>query len=302
MTKKKLFCFGFGYTCDHLEHYIRTQDDGIEWDIWGTTGNLEKEEIYHDRDISLIIADQDRAIPDIQYLLKDTTHILISASPKNLGCPIFRSYLREIVSLNSLEWIGYLSATSVYGNRYGTWVDETAEIRPTTIRGSHRAKAEDQWMSLFRRYDAPTHLFRLAGIYGPGRSAIESMQVGMGRRIYKEDHVFNRIHVADIVQTLYASMRTPRPSEIYNVADDEPAPSHEVVSEAAELLGMEEPPLVDVEYANLAPMTASFYSDNKRVKNEKIKKDLGVTLQYPTYREGLRACLDHQRNDQGENR
>lgn len=294
MSKKRLFCFGFGYTSDHLETYLRQQDGGQDWDVWGTTGEVEKEEKYMDRDVSLVIADEHRAIPDIATLLKGTTHILISVPPENLGCPIFRSYVRDIVSLDTIEWIGYLSTTAVYGNRYGAWVDESAEVRPTTIRGSRRAKAEEQWMSLFRRYDAPVHIFRLAGIYGVGRSAIDSMNVGMTRRIYKEDHVFNRTHIDDLVQVLHASMHKKNSGAVYNVVDDEPAPSHEVIGEAASLLDMDEPPLVDIEYANLAPITASFYSDNKRVRNDRIKEELGVVLKCPTYREGLRACLDNQ--------
>jgi len=292
---KKLFCFGFGYTCDYLERLLHP--NGVEsteekWEVWGTTSSVEKGERFAERDIHMILQDQEQVMSDIDALLQGTTHLLISVPPKNLGCPIFRSYFRDIARLDSLEWIGYLSTTGVYGNQNGGWVDEKSEVRPSTIRGSRRAKAEEQWLSLVRRYDAPTHLFRLSGIYGEGRSALDSIQAGIARRIYKEGHVFNRIHVEDIAQTLVASMKNPQKGgAIYNVSDDEPAASHEIISEAAEILDVEEPPLVDIEYANLAPMTASFYSDNKRIRNNKIKEELGIELKYPTYREGLRGCV-----------
>lgn len=292
MQQKKLFCFGFGYVCDHLEQLMQKECTDTKWDIWGTTGDEDKEDRFKDRDISLVVQGQDTIISDIRSLLEDTTHLLISVPPKKLGCPIFRSYIREIVNVDTLEWIGYLSSTSVYGDRNGAWVTEDSESRPTTIRGSRRNKAEEQWRSLLRRYGAPIHTFRLSGIYGEGRSAIDSINAGIARRIYKEGHVFNRIHIEDIAQIVLASMKAPCPGQIYNLSDDEPAPSHEVISEAANLMGVEEPELVDIEYANLAPMTQSFYSDNKRVGNSKTKEKLNITLKYPTFREGLRQCYE----------
>ncbi len=293
ISNKKLFCFGFGYTCNYLEPVLRATSP-YKWDILGTTGDPEKERLVEGRDISLIVQEQDyyRALSDIGSVLDGTTHLLISVPPKHLGCPIFRSYFRDIAVLENLEWIGYLSSTGVYGDRTGAWVDEKSEVRPTTIRGTRRAKAEEQWNTLFKRYDAPLHTFRISGIYGPQRSAIDSINAGIKRRIYKENHMFNRVHIDDLVQVINASMHNPRAGAIYNISDDEPAPSHEVISEAAELLGVEEPPLIDIEYANLAPMTLSFYSDNKKVKNDLIKKEFGIKLKYPTYREGLKDCLD----------
>ncbi len=289
-NEKKLFCFGFGYVCDHLEYYLRSASTPYKWDVWGTTSDLEKREIFEQRDISLIIQDQERIMSDVDSVLNGTTHLLISVPPKNLGCPIFRSYVREITSLKTLEWVGYLSTIGIYGDCGGEWVDEESETKPSTIRGSRRAKAEEQWLSLFKRYKAPVHLFRLAGIYGEGRCALDSIRAGIARRIYKENHVFNRIHIEDISQILAASMHHPRAGAIYNMSDDEPAPSHEIISEASKIMGVEEPPLIDIEHANLAPITQSFYSDNKRVGNSLIKNEFGITLKYPTYREGLRQC------------
>ncbi len=294
MKYKKLFCFGFGYVCSHLEKSLRNSDSSYTWEIGGTTTNPEKQILMEERNVSLVVQDQDQdqGLSDISSLLQGVTHLLISIPPQNLGCPVFRSYLRDIVNIETLEWIGYLSTTGVYGDRHGDWVDETSEIQPSTIRGTRRAKAEEQWLSLFRRYNAPVHIFRLAGIYGVGRSAIDSVQVGIARRIYKENHVFNRIHIDDITQILETSMLRPKAGAIYNVSDDEPVPSHMIIAEAARLLGVQEPPLIDIELADLPPITQSFYSDNKRVRNTLIKEELGIKLKYPTYRDGLKQCYE----------
>jgi len=235
--------------------------------------------------------------------LKDTTHLLISTPPDREGDYAFEAHADDILRLMpNIKWVGYLSTTGVYGDRDGAWVDETSEMRPSSIRGTRRVMAEEQWLSLLKDAKLPVHIFRLAGIYGPGRSAIDSVRVGIARRIMKAGHAFSRIHVEDLVNVLMASMNNPHPGQIYNLADDEAAPSHEVIAYAARLLGRDPPPLVRFEDANLAPITLSFYSDNKRVSNAKIKKDLGVTLKYPNYRLGLEACVDAEKfyADKGE--
>lgn len=196
------------------------------------------------------------------------------------------------MGLKNLQWVGYLSTTGAYGDRGGAWVDENSEVRPSTKRGSRRAKAEEQWLSLQRSYGLPVHVFRLAGIYGPGRSALDSVRAGVARRIDKPGHAFNRIHVEDIVQVLMASIENPHAGSVYNVSDDESAPSHEVIAYACALLGLTVPPLIPYEKADLAPITRSFYSDNKRLRNNKIKDELGVHLKYPDFRCGLEACLE----------
>jgi nucleoside-diphosphate-sugar epimerase len=187
--------------------------------------------------------------------------------------------------LPSLRWLGYLSTTGVYGTRNGGWVDETSALRPTGERGERRVKAEAQWGKL----DA--HVFRLAGIYGPGRSAFDALRAGTARRIDAGSQVFSRIHVDDIAAVLLASMAKPRPGAIYNVCDDEPAAQADVVAHAASLLGIEPPALVPLAEAGLSPMARSFYADDKRVLNALIKSELGVTLAYPNYRVGLSAIL-----------
>lgn len=290
---KRLFCFGYGYTCDYLGHELEGRDG---WRVAGTTRDTEKKAALRARGIEAFLFDYEHPLGDPLYILKDTTHLLISTPPGDEGDPVFLMHAQEIVQIPSIEWVGYLSTTGVYGDRSGGLVDENSEIRPSTKRGSRRARAEAQWLSLLQGYGLPVHIFRLAGIYGPGRSALDSVRAGVARRIDKPGHAFSRIHVEDIVQVLLASMARPDPGAAYNLCDDNPVPSHEVIAYACELLGMDPPPLIPFDQADLAPITLSFYSDNKRVSNERIKRDLGVSLHYPDYRGGLEACLEAERH------
>jgi nucleoside-diphosphate-sugar epimerase len=218
--------------------------------------------------------------------LRGTTHLLMSVPPDERGDAIALTFEEEIKAL-SLSWAGYLSTTGVYGDRDGDWVDETSPLTPATARGQRRLLAEQQWQAL----DLPLHIFRLAGIYGPGRNQLVSLREGTAKRIIKPGQVFSRIHVDDIAQVLAASIARPAPGTAYNVCDNEPAPPQEVVTFAAELLGITPPPEIAFEDADLSPMAKSFYSESKRVSNARLRNELGVELKYPTYREGLRALL-----------
>ena len=171
------------------------------------------------------------------------------------------------------------------------WVDENSELRPTGVRGRRRAAAEAGWLALWHRHGVPVHIFRLAGIYGPGRSPFDALRAGTAKRIDKPGQVFSRIHVEDLATVLTASMARPRPGAIYNVCDDEPAAPEAVIAHAADLVGLPAPPLVPFEQAQLSAMARSFYDDNKRVSNALIKQELGVTLRYPNYREGLATIV-----------
>jgi nucleoside-diphosphate-sugar epimerase len=197
----------------------------------------------------------------------------------------------DIAAMRGLSWLGYLSTTGVYGDRGGGWVDETAALLPTGERGRRRVTAEQGWLELWRRCGVPVHIFRLAAIYGPGRSAFDALRAGTAKRIDKPGQVFSRIHVEDLASVLIASMARPRPGAVYNVCDDDPASPAAVVADAAELLGVEAPPLVALEAAGLSPMARSFYDDSKRVANRLIKTELGVRLRHPDYRTGLAAIL-----------
>lgn len=299
--QNKLFCFGYGYTATFLGEALKQTGD--DWILAGTTRRTAKRSLLRQHGIEAYNFDKDKPLTDPALSLEGTTHLLISTPPDRDGDYAFEAHANDIAHLMpNLKWVGYLSTTGVYGDRDGAWVDETSEIRPSSIRGTRRAIAEQQWLGLLRDRHIPLHIFRLAGIYGPGRSAIDSVRVGIARRIMKPGHAFCRIHVEDLVATLMASMQHPNPGSIYNLADDEAAPSHEVIAYASRLLGRDPPPLVRFEDANLAPITLSFYSDNKRVHNGKIKADLGITLKYPNYRVGLEACLAAEKSyaDRGE--
>lgn len=222
---------------------------------------------------------------DLGPALADATHILACAAPDGAGDP----FLAALPGLGGArpEWLGYLSTTGVYGDHDGGWVDEETALTPSTERGRQRVLAEAQWQAT----GLPLHIFRLAGIYGPGRGPFEKVRDGTARRILKPGQVFSRIHVDDIALVLEASIRHPNPGAIYNVCDDDPAPPEDVLSHAAALLGLPEPPAIAYDEAEMTPMARSFYAESKRVRNDRIKAELGVKLRYPDYRAGLAALL-----------
>lgn len=289
-----LFCFGYGYTCDFLGEALLREG----WRVSGTTRDNDKKTALRARGVKAWLFDYQKPLGDPAAFLDGVTHLLISTPPDDDGDPAFNIHAGDILDVPTLRWIGYLSSTTVYGDRAGSVVDENAIVEPNSKRGARRARAEAQWMSLFHERNLPVHIFRLAGIYGPGRSAIDTIRAGLARRVDKPGQVFSRVHVDDIASVLAASMRNPNPGAVYNVADDFPAPSHEVISYACELLGMAPPPLIPYEQADLTPMARSFYSDNKRVNNERMKRELGVRLQYPDYKSGLRACMNAESTHQ----
>lgn len=286
--KKRLFCFGYGYSCEYLGRALMARG----WRVAGTTRDPDKLRRMKAEGIEAYLFDEDVPLGDPIGILRGTTHFLFSIPPENAGDPAFLVHGDDIAEIPGVEWAGYLSTTGVYGNRDGGWVSEESELRPETRRGARRVRAEEQWLSLLHEQRFPIHIFRLAGIYGPGRSALDSVRAGNARRIDKPGHAFSRIHVEDIVQVLLASMEKPNPGRIYNVADDRAAPSHEVIAHACELLGLTPLPLLPYVEADLAPITLSFYSDNKRIHNDRIKTELGIALKYPDFIKGLDACLD----------
>lgn len=258
------------------------------WRISGTCRGAEKQADLARAGITALLFDRDRPIGDLLRHLAGVTHLLSSVPPDAIGDPIIDLHRTDIDAVAArLRWIGYLSTTGVYGDRGGAWVDEASALTPSGERGQRRLNAEQAWLSLAQ----PAHLFRLAGIYGPGSSALDTVRDGRARRVLKAGQVFSRIHVDDIVAVLIASMAHPNPGAAYNVCDDDPAPPADVITYACELLGMAPPPLVPYEQAELSAMARSFYDDNKRCRNQRIKDELGVTLRYPDYRQGLAAIL-----------
>jgi nucleoside-diphosphate-sugar epimerase len=233
----------------------------------------------------------DAASAEVKGLLAGTTHALVSIPPDLEGDPALRHFRGELAALPELAWVGYLSTVGVYGDWQGQWVDETSPTRPISERGLRRVQAERAWLEFGNDTGKRVEVFRLAGIYGPGRSVIDALRAGTARRIVKPGQVFNRIHVEDVAQVLAAAIDKDTGHRLYNVGDDEPAPPQDVAAYAAELMGLPVPPEVALDAAGLTGMAASFWTECKRVGNARIKGDLGVELIYPTYREGLRALL-----------
>ena len=285
MTAPRLFVFGLGYTAGVLARQLAAEG----WRIAGTCQTDDKRAELEARGWEAFVFDREHPLADVKAALKGTTHLLLSVPPDRKGDPVLALHGQDIADLISLEWAGYLSTTGVYGDTGGEWVSEASWLRPTSDRSRRRVEAEKRWLNLYRQYGVPLHVFRLPGIYGPGRSAIDQLRAGEAKRIDKPGHLFGRIHVEDIAGALRASMATMNPGAVYNVCDDEPAEPQEVIRYAAELLGMAPPPLVPYETAELSEMSRSFWADNRRVKNERIKSKLGYTLKYPSYRDGLKA-------------
>lgn len=285
MTAPRLFCFGFGYSAGVLARRLAARG----WRIAGTLRDPARIAALRDAGVEAYLFDGDRPLDDAAGALAGSTHLLSSVPPGDDGDPVIAAHGADIVACRSLRWVGYLSTTGVYGDRQGGWVDEDSELAPSGARGRRRVAAERAWLALHREQGVPVHVFRLAGIYGPGRNALASLRRGTAKRIDKPGQVFSRIHVEDIAAVLEASIARPAPGRAYNVCDDDPAPPQAVIAYAAELLGLPPPPLVPFAEAELGPMARSFYRDNKRVANRRIKDELGVRLRYPDYRAGLKA-------------
>lgn len=283
MPEKRLLCLGFGYTARIFSLRLRKKG----WIIAGTTRSQEKAEALSRDGVEAIMWEGDNVEAS---WLNGAAALLISTPPGENGCPAFNAAAAAVAAQSKQwRWIGYLSTNGVYGDHHGGWVTEDSELLATSERSCRRIEAEAQWRALARQNDLPLIVFRLPGIYGPGRSALDTVREGKAKRIFKEGQVFSRMHVEDIAATLDATMKKPRIHDLYNLADDEPAPPQDVVEYACKLLGVEPPPLVPIEDANLSPMAKSFYADNKRVSNRRMKDALGVRLKFPTYREGLDA-------------
>jgi nucleoside-diphosphate-sugar epimerase len=285
MTASHLFCFGLGYTALVLARRLAAAG----WSVTGTRRGAHNAAALNRAAFRTLIFDRDRPIPADS--LGEATHLLVSIPPDAEGDPVLATQSEHIAAFSGLCWVGYLSTTGVYGDRDGGWVDETSVLQPTGERGRRRVAAEQAWLDLWRSHGVPVHIFRLAAIYGPGRSTFDALRAGTAKRIDKPGQVFSRIHVEDLAGTLTASIRQPRPGAVYNVCDDDPAPPEAVVAHAAALMGVPAPPLVPLKAASLSSMARSFYDDNKRVSNRLIKTELGATLRYPSFRVGLAAIL-----------
>ena len=276
-----LVCIGLGYTAQVFAARVASQG----WRVIGTAKTADG--AARIASLGYEALPFDGAVPSdaLRTALASATHVLVSAPPDAAGDPLLRHHAGDLPP--SLFWIGYLSTVGVYGDHGGAWIDEATQPKPASTRSIWRLAAEQAWLDLAARTGIRTEIFRLAGIYGPGRGPLESVRNGTARAIIKPGQVFNRIHVEDIANVLAASIARPPSHAIFNVTDDEPAPPQDVLFHAAALLELPPPPTVDFATADLTPMARSFYSECKRVSNTRVKQALGVSLSFPTYRDGL---------------
>ena len=286
--EKTLLSLGHGYSAAFLAKRLLPKG----WKIAGTTRDPDKFAEFHAQRVTPLLWDREAILP----WLENASHVLVSAGPTETGDPTLALLKDDIAAqAKRFDWVGYLSTTGVYGDAQGDWVDESAPLTPATERGRRRVRAEAAWSAI---PDLPLHIFRLAGIYGPGRGPFSKVRDGTAQRIIKPGQVFSRIHVEDIASVLEASMAHPKPGTVYNLCDDDPAPPQDVIAYAAGLLGKDAPPEIPFDDAKLSPMARSFYSESKRVRNDRVKSDLGVTLKYPDYKSGLAAILADEQGKQ----
>ncbi|MCE9522585.1 MAG: SDR family oxidoreductase [Alphaproteobacteria bacterium] len=284
----RLFCFGLGFSAQTLAARLKSKG----WQVAGTTRTRARAEALATQGIEAFVFAADAPLADAGAALHYATHILTSIPPGLAGDPVLANHAQDLSALKpAAAWVGYLSTTGVYGDHAGEWVTEQTPVTPASERAHRRVAAEQAWTAWGRAANVPVHIFRLAGIYGPGRNQLETLRDGTARRIVKPGQIFSRIHVEDIASVLEASIAKPNAGAIYNVCDDEPAPPHEVIEYAAKLLNISPPALESFEDAarTMSEMALSFYAESKRVGNARLKSELGVKLRYPTYREGLSA-------------
>ena len=285
---RNVFCFGLGFSSLALARRLIPKN----WKVSGTIRGYKNNEAINKLKLQVFNYDGTHATPEICDALDRTTHLLISIPPQSTGDVIIEQFGQKIKKCKNLQWVGYISSTGVYGDAKGGWVNETSALNPVTSLSFRRIEVESSWLEYYRDYGLPVMIFRCASIYGPGRNLLLSIKKGKARRINKKGLVFSRIHVDDLAQTLEASMVRPQPGEIYNVGDDYPSPPSETVEFACGLLNQAPPPLISYDSAKLTDTARGFYKANKKVSNEKIKKKLGVRLQYPDYRVGLNSLFD----------
>jgi nucleoside-diphosphate-sugar epimerase len=289
-----LLCFGLGYSA---EHFVGLYGDGFAR-IVATVRGAERAAWLNTRlagRLKALVFDGHSASPELVHAIGEADAALISIPQDETGDPVLRACGDAFERAPRLRAVVYLSTVGVYGDRHGDWVDENATPLPTSERSRKRLAAEQVWQDFGRRRGVPVAILRLAGIYGPGRNALTQVARGDARRVVKPDQVFNRIHVDDIAQAIDAALAR-KASGIFNVADDEPSPPGDPLAFAAQLLGAPPPPEISYDDAapNMSPLAQSFWQECRRINNDKLKRQLGVTLRYPTYREGLRALFEER--------
>lgn len=262
------------------------------WEVTGTVRSADKAAELSREGIRTLVFGGFAVSSALTKAVAEADAVLVSVQPSEDGDPALGPLRAALMAAPNLHWIGYLSTIGVYGDQNGAWIDEATPTAPTNARTRQRVEIEEAWLQLGRDSGKPVQIFRLSGIYGPGRNAITKLRAGTANRLIKPGQVFNRIHVDDIAGVLMASLAQPRQGAIYNVTDDEPGPPQDVITLAAELTGLTPPPEVPFEQAKLSPMAASFYGESKRVSNALVKREFGYAFRYSTYREALRTLAE----------
>jgi nucleoside-diphosphate-sugar epimerase len=280
-----ILILGLGYSAGFFARAALAQG----WEVTGTVRSAEKAAELSREGIRTLVFGGFAVSSALAKAVAEADAVLVSVQPAEDGDPALGPLRAALIAAQNLRWIGYLSTIGVYGDQGGTWIDENTPPAPTNARTRQRVDIEEAWLQLGRDSGKPVQIFRLSGIYGPGRNAITKLRAGTANRLIKPGQVFNRIHVDDIAGVLMSSLAQPRNGAIYNVTDDEPGPPQDVITFAAELTGLEAPPEIPFEQAKLSPMAASFYGESKRVSNALVKREFGYAFHYPTYREALRA-------------
>lgn len=280
----KLVIFGLGYSAGFFARAAQARG----WEVVGTVRSAEKAAELSRQGLHTLVFGGFAVSTPLARAVAEADAVLVSAQPDEAGDPVLGALADRLAAAERLRWVGYLSTIGVYGDHGGAWIDESAECRPTSRRSRQRLEIERDWLAFGARSGKPVQIFRLAGIYGPGRNPISKLRAGTATRLVKPGQVFNRIHVDDIAGVLMASIERPRAGAVYNVTDDEPAPPQDVVGFAAEVAGLAPPPETPFDPARLSPMAASFYGENKRVSNALVKRELGYAFRYPDYRQALR--------------
>jgi len=281
---KHLFCFGLGYTANHVIKYLKESQD-YYWSYTGTKRTLTL--VKENSGINIINFYENIILPI------ETTHILISIPPYNHDDIVLKLFTQQILKLKKLEWVGYISSTAVYGDHKGEWVNENAKTLPYTSANISRLKAENEWLNLFKDNKIVITIFRVAGIYGEGRNTIEKILNGKNPQlIIAPKCYFSRVHVKDLAKIIIKSMVSKIANEILNIADDHPCENMEVTSYAYKLLDLEPPLPVQLKDANISDFALSFYQDSKKVDNKKVKELLNYKLIYPTYKEGFASIIN----------
>ncbi len=287
----KLFCFGLGYTGSALARYL----SACGWQVDGSIRSPENNSPWTRSEATAHIFNGEEPCREASESIRSADYVLSCIRPTEKGDPVLNHHAQDLIDNRNLKWAGYLSTTGVYGDHAEAEVDESSPLNPGNERNRRRATAEREWLKLWEEHSLPVHIFRLVGIYGPGRGTLEKLKQGTAQRIDCPGAKFSHIHVDDAVQVIARSMQSPNPGAIYNVCDDAPVSQRESVEHACDILNIPYPPLVRLEDSGLSELGRSFYSDRKRVQNRRIKEELGVKLKFPNYREGL-AALTGQRN------